>query len=176
MRLRSAIILFLLVGLVLGIVGYFIWDHVAPKEIITMKFDVHISNEKSGGFNLDTDKLHFGILSPQGFSNRKFTLHNQHNFDERIEVVIVSYNSEIANYVYISPTANTIIPKNKTEQFTISLFAHEKISLGGHYGHITIRTYKVWPWETKKINLPAKFTDCFSSKSMISLIQKCHTA
>lgn len=88
-------------------------------DVKTLNYTMNISDYV--GINLDTDKLHFGTISPGGNSNRKLTI----NSDLEGYVFITSSNPE---FIYVNNQGlklnnNSIqidffadIPKNTTQQ------------------------------------------------------------
>ncbi len=137
-----SIILVLLSAILLFYASYII------EETAVFSADVYISKEKVG-FNLDSDKIHFGIVKKGGSSSLRFLeIENKRTYP--VEIIIKS-KGEIEDWVYCylknipETIQKTFIlePEEKVE-LVIGLIPGEEAEIGKKYtGEIKIITKKV---------------------------------
>ncbi|MBI4981006.1 hypothetical protein HZC30_05630 [Candidatus Woesearchaeota archaeon] len=150
MKLKTIIILFAIVILMVGIATWIITDYYTVKDTLTQEFDFNVVSGKVAGFNLDKDKMHFGITCAGCGSFRKFSLNNTHSYKEKIRFFIASEEDNLGEWFYFYPAAGTVIGLNQTKEFKVAISPPENATPKMYEGKIIILTYKAWPWESVK--------------------------
>ncbi len=96
-RLILLLVLVLLISLSLS----FYWSYFSVQDIVTYKMDAYIAEPGNAGFNLDPDKLHFGLVainSPYAYREVLFT--NPYNETAQINVRAEGEMKDYINYIY----------------------------------------------------------------------------
>jgi hypothetical protein len=105
---------------------YVIYD---TKEI---PMDVRVSDHI--GFNLATDKLHFGRTTTPGSGEHAITVRNQYT---RPLIVTIETYGEIGSWVYPKEYNQTFKP-NESRDITLEVNVPSNISYGDHNGTIRV--------------------------------------
>ena len=142
--IKEKTIIFLLTTIlcILVISSYIYITYFIPTEIITLNYDFQIESPKNIGFNLDKDKLHFGITCPGCQEQRKITLNNNGNYKKKIKFYILAQNPSVADYFSINLPSGTIIKPQQKQEYVITLSIPQNASPIKDEGQIIIQYYK----------------------------------
>lgn len=146
MKLKKALILFVLLLLAIGFLAFFLISHLNPIEVKSFPFDFNVTNE-GPGFNLDPDKVHFGSVPPSSSAGRKLIYSNPGEKPLKVRYLIAS-DRPISSWFYFFPAHKYTIEPKKNVLFKISLTPPPEAELGFYEGLIIAETYRSWPWET----------------------------
>jgi hypothetical protein len=164
MKLKYLMIIFILIGIFIGISIIIINDHYKPKDKFNILFDFTLTEDQKMGFNVDIDKLHFGKFNLNGGSKREIEIYNNHSYREKLEIDVASANGSMGSWFYFHPKDGIIIPPK--EKITMEIMVYPKNAKIGFYeGEIIIRTYKPWYWEEDNYlywKHRNKLNNCFS--------------
>ncbi|MBI2662605.1 hypothetical protein HYX11_04055 [Candidatus Woesearchaeota archaeon] len=139
---KTIIFLLITVFCILIISSYIYVTYFIPTEIITLNYDFQIESPKNIGFNLDKDKLHFGITCPGCQEQRKITINNNENYKKKIKFYILVQNPSSADYFSISPPSGTIIKPQQKQEYIITLSIPQNASPIKDEGQIIIHYYQ----------------------------------
>ena len=156
----------------LAFATYIIVDHLAPKETIVKEYDFHIV-DRGVGFNLDKDKIHFGIIMGGGTGTRKFTIENNASYTKKIKflVAVIENESNSNKWIFFDPPSGWIIESKESVDFNLVLKPPKDAEEGRYGGFIIVQIYKTWPWDKNPIlPLSGKAKSCFS-KDFIEIIK-----
>ena len=98
----------------------------------TVSMDLEVGDNV--GFNLDTDKLHFGKTFPGGVLSRKITV--GHNVDARLRAHIVP-SGEIKEWVLV-PENNFHLANREVKNLTVYVNVPEDAEYGNYTGTLEV--------------------------------------
>ncbi len=114
--------------------------------LATAEYDMHVYVGDKIGFNLDTDKLWFGIIPPGAGGSRNMSISN--NYDVPIKVRLAA-SGDLAKWVGISnETTNPfILQPNETKNVKIIINIPSylnKSNITGYDGELTAYSYRIF--------------------------------
>ena len=129
MKRNKLLILLVLIFLINTLIIFFIAGRLSLKDVQTLDMDMEVKNKI--GFNVDTDKIHFGGLPPGGMSEREIVI--SHDFDFPVKVSIKT-SGELAEYVTVSDN-NFILSPLESKKITFYAIIDEDVPLGNYTGN-----------------------------------------
>ena len=125
------ILLFFLIDLIL------IYPSVLDKQVDVYDMDVYVTDTNENAFNLDKDKLHFGIMSNSSFSSyRDLVLNNPYDYSLKFKIWAegdmaknIVYEYEGSNY----DSLNLILNPGETKTLKI-IFNRNQLPIGFYEG------------------------------------------
>ena len=120
---RKTIFLLIAVAVIAAVLSTALAHYYSNKGIVeTQKVQMDLAVKESVAFNLDTDKLHFGGVPPEGSSGRSISIVNKRDFPLKVRFYL---SGELADWVnpednpvYLQPFENksikfiATVPKN----------------------------------------------------------------
>ena len=137
MKRNTLLILIVFVCIITSIATYVIMQIVNIESVRTIPMDVRV--EKSYGFNVDTDAVHFGSLPPGAGGTRIFSI----NGDNRQHTVEIISSGDIGQWVSISPREFNLAA-DETINVSVSVSVPRDASQGLHTGSLSIRMKRFW--------------------------------
>lgn len=132
MKLYKAIILITCVILMTISIVFLVYNYFIIVEVQEYDIDLIVGN--MAGFNLDTDKIHFGTLPPGNNAERKFEVQNiDYN---RIKVNVKSYG-EFKDWIYVNKN-NFYLGKGETEEVKVVAYVPENAEIKTYEGKLKI--------------------------------------
>lgn len=117
---KKIMLLFFFLGILF--LFWFSYHFLLLEDVIIYETDVYISAINEGGFNLDSDKLHFGLVplnSPIAY--RKIDFHSPYNESMRVEIDSFGTIAEFLSYEYKG--------EKYSDPFSFYLVAGENVTL-----------------------------------------------
>lgn len=142
MKKKQIIYLLIIILFIIIISAYISLNYAVPKEITIINYDFQIDSPEKAGFNLDQDKLHFGITCPGCQEQRKITINNNDNYPKKIKFYVLTSNQSTADYFSINPPSGTIINPAQHQEYTITLSIPSNVTPKKETGIIIIKQYK----------------------------------
>ena len=165
MKLKNALLVFVVVIILILFSVYITIDHIKAKDVLTTEFDFYASQGKRIGFNLDPDKLHFGIVCQGCGARRDLIIENQQPFREKVEFYIAIADERDFEHFSISFPFGQILESGEEGNFTATLSVSSDAEIKKYEGAIITKTYKAWPWEESIPIYPEwKTRGCFSER------------
>ncbi|MEE9405960.1 MAG: hypothetical protein V3V26_00980 [Candidatus Aenigmarchaeota archaeon] len=124
-----AVIAFLIVMAAFGTSVVFFLSH--SQEITEVRMHLKVSNYT--GFNLDTDALYFGTISPGGSGTRELNLVNGEG-EKRTMVFLIG---ELGKWVYPAEN-NFIIGKNSNRSLKFTVVVPQDAEFGEYEGTVRL--------------------------------------
>ncbi len=128
-------------GLLILLIGFLIIkSFLLPVEVLQLRADAHIK-QGTIGFNLETDRLHFGTVMPGARAERAVTITNNHPYPVR--VVITAEPND-----WLSASSNPlIIPAGESRSVLFTLTVPESVAntTAKREWELTFKLYRSWP-------------------------------
>jgi len=87
--------------LLLSLSFFLYWNYFSIQDVVTYQMDAYIAEPGNAGFNLDPDKLHFGLVAISSpYSYREIIFTNPYNQTARIDVHTEGNMSGYISYIY----------------------------------------------------------------------------
>jgi hypothetical protein len=123
--------------------GFFTYYYYLP--FTTTEYDMHVWVSGTAGFNIDTDKIWFGIIPPGNAGARYLDLNNSYPYPVNVKF---SASGDIAKWVSITdiPSNPFILEPNGTKKIrvVVNVPASMNISATPFTGKLKIRSYHVF--------------------------------
>lgn len=127
--LVAFLLCFILLGVSAALLFYTQYVVYDIKEVPT---DVRVSNHY--GFNLNTDKLHFGRVTSPGNAERGITVRNQYTKPLRVTIQTSGY---ISGWIY-TKDYDTLFQPGESRSIILGVNVPENISDGDYNGTIRV--------------------------------------
>lgn len=147
-------IAYIVIGFALIIVVsqlYLFVNYKTPKVTIETEYDFYALQNKNIGFDLDKDKLHFGLICKGCTAHRDFSIKNDKSYPLETHFVIES-EDESPTFFSIDPPPLTKILPGEKKDFTFYIKVPENYDLKGKEdvkleGKIQVQMYKLFPFK-----------------------------
>lgn len=136
MKLSKLLIVLVIVIWLSSAVTYVLYKGYYRESIIN-EFDMDVEIIKGGfvGLNVDTDAIHFGVVTLGGGSIRGINLSNNKDYD--VFIYLTRDDSELSSIVNIDP--NYFILKSSEERrVKVSIYPPEDFPVGNFTGKIQV--------------------------------------
>ena len=132
MKLRNLILILFCIFLICvsGTIAFYSYYIVEDKEYVYM--DVVVSDH--GGFNLDADALHFGMMTSPGWIDRGLII--QHGSDYPL-IVDITFTGDMKDWV--EPDVSTfVLEPGEVREVNMRLSVPEGTPMGDYDGYVVI--------------------------------------
>jgi len=120
------------------IFGYLLFNYISIFK--TVELEMHLQVNNYTGFNIDTDKIYFGTIPPNGSGKRNISIENSENFPLK---ALILTGGELAHWV--STTENNFIVKpGQTKEITLVVKVPENAKYGNYTGIVKVILKKIY--------------------------------
>lgn len=122
----------------LAVFGYALFDTLTYTEDIDLTMQLQVSDYV--GFNIDTDAIYFGTVTPGGSSERIVTINNTEQYSTRVRILT---GGDLAQWVSASENNFRINPLEE-RNITLKVKVPANTSYGNYTGIVKIRLKKIY--------------------------------
>lgn len=137
MEVKKVVGLLLITFILSSSLAYFLYKSFYKElKIAEIGMDLIVTTRKDTyGVNIDTDALHFGILSVRGRATRYLNMTN--NYDYELFAYIVKDDGKLSGIVSISPNFFVLKPHEK-KKIKVDVSVPEGFEAGNYTGKINV--------------------------------------
>ena len=133
-NLSAILSLCIMAALVLAILS-----NTYPTLIKEEKYPLDITSGSFSGINVDTDKIHFGVIVPGGMSERTLAISNTASYKTK---AVFDCEGEICPFVFLEKN-NAVLSSNENKNVTMLAKLPAGTEMNKTFeGNLTVRVYK----------------------------------
>ncbi|MBU1202257.1 MAG: hypothetical protein KJ583_00990 [Nanoarchaeota archaeon] len=136
MKKKSLILLLVIILLFTIGITSFIYSSYKVFDVKTLMVDVTVREEnKTLGFNVDTDAIHFGELPRNTGGGRTIHINNTYGKEA---FIVIKMRGEMSEWITITPN-NFVLEPDERRDITFKIEIPKNASIGNHTGFVNIQ-------------------------------------